>query len=87
MSATTDIEPRTGRYLFVFLAASLWGLIGVFSRKFGDEGIAPIEIAFWPVALSGVLFGVTLFYDGSSLRSRQSFAPLLSCVRRSLGRT
>ena len=45
-------------YLLIVLAASLWGLIGVYSRYIGKEGVRPIEIAFWRAALSGVLFGL-----------------------------
>ena len=47
---------RTG-YGLVFLAATLWSLIGVFSHELGKDGIEPLEIAFWRAALSGVLFG------------------------------
>ena len=69
MSETiTDARSARRGHLLVFLAASLWGLIGVFSRKIGDEGVAPLEIAFWRAALSGVLFG---------LQARQERAPQL----------
>lgn len=44
-------------YLYVVLAAVLWGLIGPASRVALVEGIDPLEIAFWRAALAAVLFG------------------------------
>ena len=43
-------------YLLVFLAASLWGLIGVFSRGVLEAGVGPLEVAFWRAALAGGMF-------------------------------
>ncbi len=43
-------------YLLVFLAAVLWGLIGVFSRGILDAGVGPLELAFWRATLAGGMF-------------------------------
>jgi DME family drug/metabolite transporter len=45
-------------YVFVLLAASLWGLIGPASRFAMRAGIDPVEISFWRAAFAAVLFGV-----------------------------
>lgn len=44
-------------YLYIVLAAILWGLIGPASRFALREEIDPLEIAFWRAALAAVLFG------------------------------
>jgi drug/metabolite transporter (DMT)-like permease len=43
-------------YLFIAAAASLWALIGVFSRGVLDAGVTPLEIAFWRALLAGGFF-------------------------------
>lgn len=43
-------------YLWVALAALLWALLGVFSKRLLAAGIPPTEIAFWRAALGGTLF-------------------------------
>jgi DME family drug/metabolite transporter len=43
-------------YGLVFLAAVLWGLIGLFSKGILAAGVAPLELAFWRAALAGTLF-------------------------------
>lgn len=47
---------RAVGYGLVLVAAILWGIIGVLARGILDEGIGPIEIAFWRAALAGGLF-------------------------------
>lgn len=44
-------------YAFIVAAAVLWGLIGPFSRLAFQEGISPMEVAFWRALLAWVLFG------------------------------
>ena len=44
-------------YAFIIAAAVLWGMIGPFSRLAFQEGIAPMEVAFWRALLAWVLFG------------------------------
>ena len=43
-------------YLLIFLAAVLWGLIGVFSKGILGAGVGPLELAFWRALLAGSLF-------------------------------
>ncbi len=43
-------------YGLVFVAAVLWGLIGLFSRTILDAGIGALEIAFWRAVLAGGAF-------------------------------
>lgn len=45
-------------YLYVLAAACLWGLLGVVSRWAFEQGISPLEVAFWRAALGAVLFGM-----------------------------
>lgn len=44
-------------YVFVLVAATLWGLLGSFSKLAFQEGITPLEVAFWRAAIGSVLFG------------------------------
>lgn len=44
-------------YVYVFLAAVLWGALGPVSRLAFREGVEPLEVAFWRALLAGVLFG------------------------------
>jgi drug/metabolite transporter (DMT)-like permease len=44
-------------YLYIFVAAVLWGLIGPFARLAFQEGIAPLEVAFWRAVLAWLCFG------------------------------
>jgi drug/metabolite transporter, DME family len=44
-------------YAFIVAAAVLWGMIGPFSRLAFQEGIAPMEVAFWRALLAWALFG------------------------------
>ncbi|MFP4389130.1 MAG: DMT family transporter, partial [Desulfococcaceae bacterium] len=43
-------------YLFILIAASLWGVIGPLSRLAFQEGLAPLEVAFWRAALTWGVF-------------------------------
>ena len=43
-------------YLLIFLAAVLWGFIGVFSKGILGAGVGPLELAFWRALLAGSLF-------------------------------
>jgi drug/metabolite transporter, DME family len=44
-------------YVFIVAAAVLWGMIGPFSRLAFQEGLAPMEVAFWRALLAWILFG------------------------------
>jgi len=43
-------------YLLIFLAAVLWGLIGVFSKSILASGVGALELAFWRALLAGSMF-------------------------------
>jgi len=45
-------------YIFIILAASCWGFIGIFSFIAFSQGVEPMEIAFWRALLAWLLFGV-----------------------------
>lgn len=45
-------------YGFVISAAVCWGLIGIFSSIAFDQGIEPMEVAFWRAVIAGSLFGL-----------------------------
>jgi drug/metabolite transporter, DME family len=44
-------------YAFIVAAAVLWGMIGPFSRLAFQEGVSPMEVAFWRALLAWILFG------------------------------
>jgi DME family drug/metabolite transporter len=45
-------------YVYIVLAATLWGMLGPVSRFALDEGVHPLELAFWRAALATLLYGV-----------------------------
>jgi len=45
-------------YLYLFLAASLWGLIGPVSRLAFGEGLSPLLVAFFRAGIAWVLFAL-----------------------------
>lgn len=47
---------RTAGYAYVLVAALLWSLIGPFSKICMEEGLNPLEVAFWRALLGGVCF-------------------------------
>ena len=44
-------------YGYILTAAALWGLIGPFAKLAFQEGLAPLEVAFWRAALAWLCFG------------------------------
>jgi DME family drug/metabolite transporter len=44
-------------YAYIFAAAILWGLIGPFAKLAFQEGITPLEVAFWRAVLAWCCFG------------------------------
>jgi DME family drug/metabolite transporter len=44
-------------YIFIILAASFWGIIGLFSSFVFSQGVGPMEVAFWRALLTWVCFG------------------------------
>lgn len=66
-------------YLFIFLAALLWALIGVFTRGLIDVGLGAMEIAFWRALFGGGLFLVhALVARQMWLRSRRDAGTFLA---------
>jgi drug/metabolite transporter (DMT)-like permease len=44
-------------YLYTILAAAMWGMIGPFARIAFQEGVSPMEVAFWRAVLAWLFFG------------------------------
>ena len=65
-------------YLLIFLAAVLWGLIGVFSKGILGAGVGPLELAFWRALLAGSMFvthaGLTRQLSVTNKRDLLAFA-------------
>ena len=45
-------------YLYIALAAALWGSLGVVSRLVLSAGVSPLELSFWRASLAGALFAL-----------------------------
>ena len=63
-------------YMFIALAALLWGLLGPISRLALSEGISPLEIAFWRGSLAWVLFGGQALWAGEISLDPRDLLPL-----------
>ncbi len=63
-----DPKQMTG-YLYVLAAAVLWSLIGPFSKICMEEGLAPLEVAFWRALLGGIMG-----FSTDDTRIRDSFS-------------
>ncbi len=44
-------------YLYIIMAAVLWGFLGPFGKMAFQEGISPLEVAFWRASLAWLCFG------------------------------
>lgn len=49
---------RIKGYAFIAVAATLWGILGPFSRLAFAEGLSPMEVAFWRALLAWGFFSV-----------------------------
>ncbi|HET8985349.1 MAG TPA: EamA family transporter, partial [Trueperaceae bacterium] len=56
MSADAPRKRSDLGYLLIFVAATLWALLGVFSQRLLTSGVPALEIAYWRAALAGVVF-------------------------------
>ncbi len=45
-------------YVYILAAATLWGFLGPFGKMAFQEGISPLEVAFWRAVLAWLLFAV-----------------------------
>lgn len=61
-------------YALVAVAAVLWALLGVFSKRLLAVGVSPTEIAFWRAAIGGALFMVHAAAEGRLRLQRRSDA-------------
>ena len=64
-------------YLYIITAAVLWGIIGPFSRLAFDQGMTPMEVAFWRAVLAWVCFGSHAVLAGQVRVRRQDLPALL----------
>lgn len=58
-------------YAYIALAAVLWGLLGPVSKLAFQEGVAPLEVAFWRAVFGGVLFAVHISVTGAKHPERR----------------
>lgn len=63
-------------YIYIFAAAVLWGLIGPFAKLAFQEGITPLEVAFWRAVMAWCCFGPQAIVQ-RQLRVAVSDLPLL----------
>ncbi|GGJ50867.1 DMT family transporter [Deinococcus roseus] len=43
-------------YFWLLTAAALWGLLGIFGKLAVQQGLAPLEVAFWRAVMAGSLY-------------------------------
>lgn len=56
LNPAARLSDEAAGYLYVLAAALLWSLIGPFSKNCMEEGLSPLEVAFWRAVLGGVCF-------------------------------
>jgi drug/metabolite transporter (DMT)-like permease len=49
-------------YIYILAAATLWGFLGPFGKMAFQEGVSPLEVAFWRAMLAWILFAVQALY-------------------------
>ena len=64
--------------LYIVCAALLWGFIGPFGKMAYDQGLSPLEVAFWRAVLAWLCFSSELFYRGKITRVSRGDLPLLA---------
>ncbi|TFU26961.1 DMT family transporter [Thermus tengchongensis] len=64
-------------YLYLLLAAFLWGLIGPVSRLAFQEGLAPLAVAFFRAGIAWVFFGLHALFLRQVRVERRDALPLL----------
>lgn len=50
-------------YIYILAAATLWGFLGPFGKMAFQEGVSPLEVAFWRAMLAWLLFAAQAFYQ------------------------
>ncbi len=64
-------------YFYIIIAATLWGFIGPFSKLAFQEGIAPLEVAFWRAILAWGFFGTHAIIKNEVRIQKQDFPGIL----------
>lgn len=64
-------------YLCIIAAAVLWGIIGPISRLAFDQGVMPMEVAFWRAVLTWICFGGHAVIIGQVRVQRRDLPALL----------
>ena len=67
----------TKGYLYIIFAAILWGIIGPVSRLAFDQGMAPLEVAFWRAVLAWICFGSHALVSGKLRIEKRDLPALL----------
>ena len=76
----SDDVPVGGASAGVFAvvgAATLWALIGVFTRELGARGVAPLDVAWWRAAGGGLCFAVHAIVGRVPIGLHRSQLPLM----------
>ncbi len=53
-------------YLYILMAACLWGIIGPLSKLAFRQGLGPMEVAFWRATLTWIFFAAHAFVTGQT---------------------
>jgi DME family drug/metabolite transporter len=64
-------------YGLILVAAALWGMIGPLAKWAFQEGIAPMEVAFWRAVLSWGMFGLHAVLERKYTLRRNDVAAVL----------
>ena len=64
-------------YAYIITAAILWGMIGPLAKLAFQEGVAPLEVAFWRAFFAWLCFGGQALWM-RKVRVRRSDLPLLA---------
>ena len=64
-------------YLYIIAAAVLWGMIGPLAKLAFQEGVAPLEVAFWRAFFAWICFGGQAVWL-RNVRVRPTDLPLLA---------
>jgi drug/metabolite transporter (DMT)-like permease len=64
-------------YGLIIVAAALWGMIGPLAKWAFQEGIAPMEVAFWRAVLAWGMFGLHAILERRCTIQRRDYATVL----------
>lgn len=70
-------------HLFVFLAAGMWGTLGIFATYIYSYGLDPFTMVFWRVLFALMMLGsymVLFFHESPFTRERLSFYAIYGLV-------